>query len=549
MTFINGWNLRHLRGDIYGGVVAAVVALPLALAFGVTSGAGPIAGLYGAIFVGFFAALLGGTPSQISGPTGPMTVVMATVFLSYPGQPELAFTTVIMGGLIQILFGVLRIGSLISLVPFTVVSGFMSGIGVIIIILQIAPFFGHAQPAGGVIGSLTALPGVFADIEWDAAAVAAGVLAIVVLTPARFSRIVPSTLVALILGSLAVLYIFPQATVLGDIPTGFPELLLPAITLADFPGMIGWALILALLGTIDSLLTSLIADSVTRTHHQSNRELFGQGIGNMIAGLFGGIPGAGATMRTLVNVRTGGRTPLSGMIHALVLLAIVLGLGPLASHIPHAVLAGILIKVGIDIIDWPYLKRVPRAPRSGVAIMLAVLGLTVFVDLIIAFAAGMVASSLLLLKRMTDLQLSSVRSVGSATSSDSAEAGGVPLTQGEQSLLDGAGGSVILYHFAGPVTFGAAKGIARKLVLDADHRALVLDLTDVPLIDTTGAFAIDEVVENAQAIGAAVYLVGMRPPVANVLRRLDVLKRLADGHICAQRLEAIQKAVNELDAG
>ena len=521
--------------------MAAVVALPLALAFGVASGAGPIAGLYGAIFIGFFASLFGGTPSQISGPTGPMTVVMAAVFMAYSGNPEVAFAVVMMGGLLQVLFGSLRLGSLISLVPFTVVSGFMSGIGVIIIILQIGPFLGHPAPGGGVIGTLAALPEIFTDIRGDALAVSAGVLALVWLMPERWGRVVPSPLVALVLGTLAVKYLLPDVSVLGDIPSGLPSPRIGGFNAVLLPGMIGWALVLALLGSIDSLLTSLIADSVTRSYHKSNRELIGQGIGNVFAGLFGGIPGAGATMRTIVNVRTGGRTPLSGMFHAMVLLAIVLGLGPLASLIPHAVLAGILFKVGIDIIDWGYLKRVPRAPRAGVVIMLVVLGLTVFVDLIIAFATGMVAASLLFVKRMSDLQMTSVRA---ARIGDAGENGGVPLSAAEQALLDDCGDQIILYHFAGPVSFGAAKGMARQLVLDESHKILVLDFTDVPLVDTTGAFAIDDILARAQSLGAAVHMAGMSAGVHDVLDRLGVFERIGSDHIHATRLAALTAATS-----
>lgn len=535
MALIHGFHLNNLRGDIYGGLTAAVVALPLALAFGVASGVGPIAGLYGAVFVGFFAALLGGTPSQISGPTGPMTVVMAVIFLNYADQPSLAFTIIMMGGAFQILFSVLRLGSLISLVPYTVISGFMSGIGVIIIILQIGPLLGHATPGGGVLGTFLGLPEIFSTIKWDAAAIGLSVLAIVWLMPAKLNRILPAPLVALVIGTLLVANYFPGVSILGEIPTGLPDLQLPQITLAVLPAMVGWALILALLGSIDSLLTSLIADSVTRTHHRSNRELVGQGIGNLVAGLFGGIPGAGATMRTLVNVRAGGATPISGMLHALILLAIVLGLGPLASDIPHAVLAGILVKVGIDIIDWGYLKRAARAPRSGVMIMFVVLGLTVFVDLIVAFATGMVVASLLLVKRMTELQLKSVRAV-SGQESD------LYFSASEKKILAEFGDSLVLYHFDGPMSFGAAKGIAKRLVLDESHKILILDLSDVPTVDTTGAFALDAVIENARELGAEVIFAGVNPAVLDVLNRLGIMDGMAQSQSVETRQAALEMA-------
>ena len=362
MQLVNGLHFKNLRGDIFGGITAAVVALPLALAFGVSSGAGAIAGLYGAVIVGFFAALFGGTPSQISGPTGPMTVVIATVFATLVGgNPDnlpLAFTVIFLGGVFQILFGLMRLGKYITLMPYTVISGFMSGVGVIIILLQIGPFLGHPASAN-VIESVNNYPEFVREVNPAAAILGILTLAIVFLTPAKITRFVPSPLMALIVGTLVAIYVFPDKDLLliGEIPSGLPHLQLPTFTAARFRNILGYGLMLAVLGAIDSLLTSLVADNITRTQHDSDRELIGQGIGNLISGLCGGLPGAGATMRTVINVKTGGKTPISGMVHALVLLVVVLGAGGLTQNIPHAVLAGILIKVGIDIIDWSFLTR------------------------------------------------------------------------------------------------------------------------------------------------------------------------------------------------
>lgn len=308
-------SFHNLRGDLYGGVTAAVVALPLALAFGVASGAGPVAGIYGAIFVGFFAALFGGTPSQISGPTGPMTVVMAAVVTQYAHEPALAFTVVMLAGLLQIAFGVARLGRYINLMPYPVLSGFMTGIGCIIIILQLGPLFGHFNPPGGPLTALGALPSVVLSPQAHAFAVGLAALAVCILLPTKIARLVPPALVALTVGIGLSLTLFGDAPILGDIPTGLPKPQLPTLGLAALLGMIKSAFIIALLGSIDSLLTSLIADNIIRTQHDSDRELIGQGIGNTIAGLMGAIPGAGATMRTVVNVRAGGRTPISGMVH------------------------------------------------------------------------------------------------------------------------------------------------------------------------------------------------------------------------------------------
>jgi len=539
MKIVNPWRFDNIRGDIYGGLTAAVVALPLALAFGVASGAGPMAGLYGAIFVGFFASLFGGTPSQISGPTGPMTVVMTLIVIQYADHPGIAFTVVMMGGLFQILFGILRLGQFISLVPFTVISGFMSGIGVIIIILQLPLLMGHSAPSGGIIGALGDMPAIVAHLNWQAFLVGAVSLAIVILTPAGVSRKLPSPLIALIAGTALVWVALPDAPILGDIPTGLPAFQAPAFSWPLLPDMMASALVLALLGTIDSLLTSLIADNITRTHHEPERELVGQGIGNLVAGLFGGIPGAGATMRTVVNIRAGGATPLSGMTHALVLLAVVLGLGPLAGHIPHAVLAGILIKVGFDIIDWSYLRKMRRAPKIGVVLMFVVLILTVFVDLIIAVTVGIIAASLLFVKRMSDLQLQNIRAADGTL-------GEVPMTADEQAILDRHPRAILLYSFSGPVSFGAAKGMTKKLMLGEHREALILDLSDVTHVDTSGALAVEDIIVKARDMSLDVYLVGMRAPVHKVLDRLEVLDLVPADHLHVTRLAALRIAAEAI---
>ena len=532
MKLVHGLAFDNIRGDIYGGLTAAVVALPLALAFGVASGAGPMAGLYGTIIVGFFAALLGGTPSQISGPTGPMTVVMAVIFLRYADQPGTAFTIVLMGGLLQILFGALRVGRYINLVPFPVVSGFMSGIGCIIIILQLAPLIGQSHPGANVVQSLSALPGDIAAINWQAALIACVTLGIVYFTPRSIQRLVPTPLIALVIGTLVVWLFLAGVPTLGEIPTGLPELQLPSLDWLTLTDMVGSALVLALLGSIDSLLTSLVADSVTRTHHNSNRELIGQGIGNFLAGLFGAIPGAGATMRTVANVRAGGRTPISGMVHSLVLLAVALGAGPIAGHIPHAVLAGILIKVGIDIIDWGYLRRIVRAPRAGIAIMAVVLGLTVFVDLIVAVAVGIVSASLLFVKRMSDLELENVRE----TSEDR------PLTPVEAEILARHADDLLIYYISGPMNFCAAKGLTRRIAVTGEFKVLVLDLSDMTFVDTSASIAIEDVLANATELGLDALVVGLRPRVRNTLERLGVTDSIPANYCLETRAETLSYA-------
>jgi len=539
---VNNSLTSNLRGDIYGGITAAIIALPLALAFGVSSGAGPIAGMYGAIFVGLFAALFGGTPSQISGPTGPMTVVMAATFTQYTAYdpvmgPALAFTVVMMGGLFQILFGIFKLGKYIALVPFPVVSGFMSGIGIIIIILQLPAFFGYSTPSGGIIAALKALPEFFQNPIHQAMILGAISLVITSFLPNKINRIIPAPLLALICGTLVFLFLFPEklASTLGNIPTGFPSPQKPTFEYSLITDMIKSALVIAVLGAIDSLLTSLVADNLTRTHHASDKELIGQGIGNTVAGMFGGLPGAGATMRTVVNIRAGGQTKISGVLHAMILLAIVLGAGAFAKYIPHAVLAGILFKVGIDIIDWDFLKHLKYVPRTSAFLMFTVLLITVFVDLITAVAVGVVSASLILVNRMSDLQSKSIKII---TQPDDE----TPLSNEENEILQQANGRILLYHLSGPLSFGAAKDMVKRLATYDEYDVLILDFTAVPLVDYTTSKSIHDMIGDANHTNKSVLLVGMTGQVATLLDRLGVLKSVKQEQQVNSRLEALQCA-------
>ena len=537
LSWVHGLHFNNLRGDFYGGLVAAVVALPLALAFGVTSGLGAIAGLYGAIFVGFFAALFGGTPAQASGPTGPMTVVMAAIILKFADEPALAFTAVILGGGFQIIFGLMGFGRYITLVPYPVISGFMSGIGGIILILQIAPFLG-LKAASSVIDNLRAMPEFFASFSLPAVLIGSLTLAIVYLTPPSIGKRLPPVLLALIVGTVVGNAFFPSLPVIGNIPTGFPTPIWPVMHTDALLLMVEDALVLALLGTIDSLLTSLVCDNMTRTQHDSNRELVGQGIGNMVSGFFGGIPGAGATMRSVANIRTGGRTPLSGMCMAIILLGTLLGLGPLAERIPLAVLAGLLIKVGFDIIDWRFLKHMVQAPRTEVLVMIVVLLVTVLVDLITAVGIGVVLASVMFVKRMADLELESLRVITGSSQE-------TPLSQEEQRILDRNADRLIMIHVNGPMSFGSAKDMIRRLESIKGFNqfsCVILDLTDVPAIDGTAALAIEDMLVMVKDHGQHLFFVGMRPPVVRVLAGLAVLEQVQPGHRYALRLDALRHA-------
>lgn len=534
-------SLHNLRGDFFGGVTAAVVALPLALAFGVASGAGPLAGMYGAIFAGFFASVFGGTKAQITGPTGPMTVVMALVVTHFSGNIAAAFTVVALAGVFQILFGVAGIGRYVKLTPQPVVSGFMSGIGVIIIIVQLAPILGHAGPDGSMLVKLAALPETFGKLNPAALAIGLGTLLLVFFSPRQITRFVPAPLVALVAGSAVAMLFSLNVPVIGEVPSGLPSIMWPDFALADVGFIVRFSLVLAFLGSIDSLLTSIVVDSMTRTQHDSNRELIGQGVGNTVAGLLGGVPSAGATMRTVVNVRAGGKTPLSGAIHSGLLLIIVLGAGPVVQHIPHAVLAGILLKVGIDIIDWKAIGRTTRAPRAGVIIMLSTLLLTVFVDLITAVAVGFVMASVLFVARTADAQVSNAKIAFGADQIDD-------LNDEEKAILEDARGRIVLFHVEGPLSFGSARDIARMLQTNIEKDVLAIDLHDVPFIDSSASFALDEVIRQLNEDGDTVLLFGAREKVLAILRQTEVIDRLGPGAIFPGRIEALRHAKTIIDS-
>jgi SulP family sulfate permease len=535
-------DLKTVRGDIYGGLTAAVVALPLALAFGVASGVGAIAGLYGAIAVGFFAAIFGGTNSQVSGPTGPMTVVMAVIVTDHAGNLGEAFAIVFLGGAIQVLFGTLRIGRFISYTPYPVVSGFMSGIGVIIIMIQVLPFFGLATVPGGPLGALQAWPQAIQQLNPQALAIGCLSLGIAIFWPARLRALLPSPLAALIFGTLAAIFVLQEAPVIGSVPTGLPDLHLPAIALDQLPKIVQPALILALMGSIDSLLTSLVADSVTRTRHNSNRELIGQGIGNMVAGLVGGLPGAGATMRTVVNVRAGGRTPVSGALHAVILLALVLGLGPIAEKIPHAALAGILMKVGWDIIDWGYLKRIRRAPRDKLLVMLVTLGLTVFVDLITAVAAGLILAGFVTSRWMELEELKGITAV--ALTQDEGE-----LSVAEREAMQDMNGQIGIIALRGHFSYASARELVQRIGAEAaGHEVIVLDFTDAAHVDTSAALAIEELIETTASETRGCFVAGLSGPAESTLRALGVFDKIPAQRIVQTRLEAIRQAANLIRA-
>ncbi|MGK7937451.1 MAG: SulP family inorganic anion transporter [Xenococcaceae cyanobacterium] len=543
MNVTNRIHFRNVQGDIFGGITAAVIALPMALTFGVASGAGASAGLWGAILIGFFAALFGGTPTLISEPTGPMTVVMTAVIASLTAaNPEnglaMAFTVVMLAGVFQILFGVLKLGRYVTLMPYTVVSGFMSGIGVILIILQIAPFLGQKSPGGGVIGTVQNIPTLLANINPLETFLASLTVAILFLCPRKLKKKFPPQLLALIVGTLIATFFFgsDQIRTIGEISVGLPSLQVPTFSATQLRTMIADGLVLGMLGCIDALLTSLVADSLTRTEHNSNKELIGQGIGNLVSGLFGGIAGAGATMGTVVNIQAGGRTALSGLTRALVLLVIVLGLSQYLTGIPNAVLAGIALKVGINIVDWGFLKRAHKISPKAAFIMYGVIALTVFVDLIVAVGVGVFIANILTIERLSNHRADTVKAI----TYDDEE---IDLNSEEKQLLERANGSVLLFYLSGPMIFGVAKAISREHNLINDYQALVLDLSEVPILGVTSSLALENAIEEAVEKGRQVFLVGLQGQAERRLRKLGVMEKVPTKNIISDRTEALRKAV------
>lgn len=532
---------KDLKGDLFGGLTAGIVALPLALAFGEASGAGPIAGLYGAIFVGFFASLFGGTGSQVTGPTGPMVVVFAGVYATLEGNPSLVFTTVVLAGAIQVALGVLKLGQYIRLVPYPVISGFMSGIGCIIIALQTSLLLGHEPEESGTIGALMEIPRAVADPNLVALTLGLLTLLIAFKWPARLGKIVPPPLAALIIGTLVSLFLTGAPT-LGDIPTGLPSFIMPSFNQETFLIVFQAAITLALLGSIDSLLTSLVADNMTRTRHDSNQELIGQGIGNMVAGLFGGIASAGATMRTMINIRTGGTTKISGMFHSLFLLAIVLVLAPLAEKIPHTVLAGILIKTGWDIIDRAYILKAHRGPRWDLALMLLVLMMTVFVDLIQAVGAGVVLASLAFVKQIADEQLKSLRDIASEKLS-------MNFSEEEIKLITDSDRGINVFDFGGPLSFGAAADFGYQIreKSKGPSKVVILDFSQVPFLDVSAARAVQTIAEDGKVSNKSVYISGMTDQIRNMLTEL-MGEIVPTEQYFDSRLDAIAAAVEFVES-
>ena len=525
------YSLEKLKGDVFGGITTSVVGLPVALAFGVASGLGPTAGMYGAIAVGFFAAVFGGTRSQISGPTGPMSIAMAVIVTSHANSLAEAFTIVVLAGLIQAALGIARIGRFVAYTPYSVISGFMTGIGVIIMIVQIAPFLGSSVAVGGVIGAVNALPQVFTSVNFHALAVAAITLAVGILWPRQARKFLPAPLAAMIAGCVVGILWLNDLPVIGEVPTGLPGFQVPTFSLGFILGAIEPALVLALLGSIDSLLTSLIADSLTRTRHNPNRELIGQGIGNMVAGFIGGLPGAGATLGTVVNIRAGGNSRLSGAIRASILLALVLGVGRYVEAIPHAVLAGILMRVGYDIMDWRFVTRIHRVPKEHLVVMVITFFLTVFLDLVTAIAIGLIAAGMASARQLERQELDSVVSVPLLDQSF--------LLDRDDDMLDQFSARVGLVALRGRFSVASSSNLVSAIGTDIqEHEVVIFDFTETAYMDDSAAMVVEQMIDVAMDEDTEPIVMGLSGSVERNLRALNTLHRVPEDRFVETRDEA-----------
>ena len=536
----------NLKGDLFGGITAGIVALPLALAFGIqafggiddssASSMGALAGLIGATFLGFFASLFGGTHSQISGPTGPMTVITASLLSGvWAAQHSMSAVLISMSlaglfcGLFQILFGILKIGKYVRYIPYPVLSGFMSGIGVIIIIQQLYPLIGCKSPVL-VVDMITQFPErVAGGVSFVALLLGLGTIAIIYLFP-FITKKIPSTLVALLVMTIVSLFLnMDEKLLIGQIPAGFPMPVFAkeGLSLAglDWGAVLKASIIpgltLAGLGSIDTLLTSVVADNITKTQHNSNRELIGQGIGNIASGLFCGISGAGATMRTVVNVKSGGRTQISGMVHSLMLLAVLLGLGSLVRYVPLSVLAGILITVGWGIIDFKGFKDLLRIPRADAVVLIIVFLLTVFVDLLTAVGIGMVIACVLFMKRASDL-VEGGYSTAEMTNFDKESP-----WQDEGGMPDKVKHKIYIQRLNGPIFFGTITKFQQVMNdVPEDAKIVIIRMRLVSFMDQSGLYAMETAIKELQARGVLVLMTIIQPQPMYMLKTMKVIPEL-----------------------
>ena len=518
-----------LRRDVLGGITAGVVGLPLALAFGEGSGLGAVAGLYAAISMGLFAALFGGTQTLVSGPTAPMTVAVSVIVATQVESITEVFAIAIMAGILQILLGVLRIGRFIAYTPYSVISGFMSGVGVIIIVSQTLPFGGSPVAEGGPLGSIRAWPDLLGELNLHSVVIGAVTLIVSILWPARLRKILPATLAALIAGTLLSVVWSSDTPIIGDVPEGFPAIAMPPFSVDLLGRAVQPAITLALLGSINTLLTSLMADSMTRTQHDSDRELIGQGIGNVATGFIAGMPSAGITVLTGANIRAGAKTRVSGVLCAAILLAIVLGLGQFLEVIPHAALAAILMKISWDIIDWRFLTRIRLIQREHLVVMIATLTLTVFVDLLTAVAVGLIVAGMVGARRFELFQLDRVVSVPMLDQTFLHAGRDIVDLDDDVDMFAARTGMVGL---KGSFTVASSRRLIRALSGDIEeHEVVILDFSETLYMDDSAALVVEQMIDVAIAEDTECIVMGLTGSPAATLNSLNVLRHIPPDHI------------------
>lgn len=536
LPFLGEYSLNTLRGDLLGGLTATVISMPIAVAFGVASGLGAIAGLYGAIAVGFFAAVFGGTNTQISKPTAPMTVAMAVIVTTHADTFGQAFGIVVIAGIFQILLGISRIGRYVAYTPRVVVSGFMSGIGLIIMTMHLLPLMGAEPSHGGAMGTLAELPEAIKSVNFQALAVGCLTLATTILWPSKVGKFLPGPVVAIVVGTVISIFWLTDVPTVGQLPTGLPTIQ------AEFPSIsfvlrsLEPALILALLGSVDSLITSLVADTLTGTRHKSSRELIGQGIGNIASGLIGGLPCSGSTSSTVTNIRAGGRTKVSGVLYALLMLGLLLGLGAFVEPIPLAALAAVLIKVGWGIIDWRIVSRIHRVNRAQLIVFLLTLCLTCFVSLIVAVAVGLIVASMAHAQTLEKFELESVISVpilDQVFFGDKVDA----------STVDPFSARVGLVALKGIFSVASSSNLVEAIAKDIqDHEVVIFDFSETLYMDDSAAMVIDQLTEVAMLNNTIFIVACMHGAVEQSLTALDILRQIPDEHIVETMDEAKQLA-------
>ena len=529
-------DFKVIRGDILGGISAAVVILPVGMAFGIASGMGILAGLYGAVALCLFGSIFGGTRMQISGPTAPMTVAMTVVIATYAdGNIAHALVIVVFAGIIQVLLGLSRIGRFVVYTPYVVISGFMTGIGVIVVLMHLPPILGASTPDGGAMGAVSALPEAFGNINLHAVIIATVTVVVGVVWPKGFARFIPAPLIGLLSGSLLGLFWLTQVPTLASMPVGLPSVSVELPSAVFLLRAIEPALILALLGSVDSLLTSLVADSMTGTTHNSNRELIGQGLGNVAAGLVGGLPGAGTTTCTIINIRSHGTTRLSGLVCGTVLLSVVLWFGKYIPAIPLSALAGVMVLVGIEVVDWNLVKRLHRVQAYYLAVVLLTCGLTIFVDVVTAVAVGMIVAGLTHAAQIESLELDNLKSLPLLDWKFLHELDpDDPTTEAGKSDtdVDLFSARVGLVEFNGIYTVASSRELSAVIGEDVkDHEVVIFDFSKTIHIDDSVAMVIVRLINVVVKSDTQLIITGLRGAVAETLNSLDVLKQVPEANI------------------